>query len=220
MSEKIGIVAGIATFLVFSVLCAWHHITMMPHQPLPIDPAPSAAVTPPPVAPAAVPAPLPPIMQSQPVFIPPATVGVTPIVPPIPTAPVTKPTTKEPSLPQSDIRPLRGKIIEFYFGSDILTPKGRGALNALLPALRRDPNLRVEIAGHTDDLGAEDHNLALSQRRADTVRRYLINQGITEQHLNSRGYGSSLPIADNATSEGRQRNRRTEIVVHPSALGS
>jgi outer membrane protein OmpA-like peptidoglycan-associated protein len=101
-----------------------------------------------------------------------------------------------------------------------LTPKGREILDSLLPVLRNNPKLYVEIAGHTDNLGAQDYNLALSQRRAEVVRKYFIAQGVERNILIAQGYGSSWPIADNTAAEGRQRNRRTEIIIHPSVLGS
>jgi len=62
--------------------------------------------------------------------------------------------------------------------------------------------------------------LALSQRRAEAVKKYFLAQGIAEQRLITQGYGFSLPIADNATAEGRQRNRRAEVIVHSSAAES
>jgi len=77
----------------------------------------------------------------------------------------------------------------------------------------------LEISGHTDNLGAKEYNLALNQRQADAVKDYFIAQGVAEQSLVAQGYGFSLPIADNATVEGRQRNRRTEVTVHPLPWG-
>jgi OOP family OmpA-OmpF porin len=71
---------------------------------------------------------------------------------------------------------------------------------------------RVEVGGHTDGRGSEAHNLALSQRRAETVRAYLIEKGLSAERLVARGYGKAQPAADNATAAGRYRNRRVELL--------
>lgn len=71
---------------------------------------------------------------------------------------------------------------------------------------------RVEVGGHTDGRGSEALNLALSQRRAETVRAYLISQGLSPDRLVARGYGKTLPVADNDTDAGRARNRRVELI--------
>ena len=73
--------------------------------------------------------------------------------------------------------------------------------------------MRVRIEGHTDAVGAVEHNLALSEARAAAVREYLIGQGLTPDRLESKGYGPTLPLESNATAEGRERNRRVEFVI-------
>lgn len=77
-----------------------------------------------------------------------------------------------------------------------------------------DTGLSVEIGGHTDDVGSEADNLTLSESRANAVRDYLIQQGVPAQGITAKGYGESRPRADNATAEGRSRNRRTEFRVN------
>jgi outer membrane protein OmpA-like peptidoglycan-associated protein len=215
--EKIGIVAGTVAFLGFLLFCTWHH-SVGPGVHHPSDISPPAAAVIPPIASAVVP-PSTVVIESPPVPLPLPTLEATPTDSLIPAEP-TERTSKEQSHPQSLTPTLRSKVVEFYAESDRLTPKGRGTLNTLLPILRKNPNTHLEIAGHADNVGAQDYNLALSQRRAETVKNYFIARGVAEQHLVARGYGSSLPIADNATAEGRQRNRRTEIIVHSSAIGS
>jgi len=121
---------------------------------------------------------------------------------------------------ESQTQTLRKKVIEFYANSDLLTAKGRETIDSLLPALRNNSRTHVEITGHADNVGTQDYNLALSQRRAEAVKKYFLAQGIAEQRLITQGYGFSLPIADNATAEGRQRNRRAEVIVHSSAAES
>jgi len=76
-----------------------------------------------------------------------------------------------------------------------------------------DTGLKVEIGGHTDDVGLDADNLSLSKRRADAVRNHLISQGVPAHHLTARGYGESRPRVTNDTEAGRARNRRTEFKV-------
>jgi OOP family OmpA-OmpF porin len=75
----------------------------------------------------------------------------------------------------------------------------------------------LEISGHTDSSGKPDHNRDLSQRRAESVRMYFINRGISADRLQAIGFGQDRPIADNMTAAGRSRNRRTEFkLINPS----
>lgn len=106
---------------------------------------------------------------------------------------------------------LRGRTVEFDSGSATLTPRGRATLEALLPALRADTVSRLEIGGHTDGQGDPADNLRLSEDRARTVRGWLELQGVAGDRLTTRGYGATVPVADDATAEGRQRNRRIEF---------
>jgi len=215
MTEKLGIVVGVVSFVGFSVFCTWHH-AMSPGMHLPDSASPPSASLNSPFSSAVLPA-SPTVTNSPLTSLPsPETVIPVPVPPTPPSEPQKGKETSQQSLPHT----LRGKVVEFYADSDILTPKGRGALNTILPVLRHHPATRVEIAGHTDNLGTEDYNLALSQRRAETVKQYFLSQGVAEDHLLTQGYGSSLPIADNATAEGRQRNRRTEVIVRPFSMGS
>jgi outer membrane protein OmpA-like peptidoglycan-associated protein len=79
--------------------------------------------------------------------------------------------------------------------------------------LKEHPELtRLRISGHTDNRGAHDYNVQLSQDRAEAVRRFLIQRGVEPGRLEAKGYGPDQPIDTNATSEGRQRNRRTEFI--------
>jgi outer membrane protein OmpA-like peptidoglycan-associated protein len=78
--------------------------------------------------------------------------------------------------------------------------------------LKGHGDVTVEVAGHTDSRGSDAYNMNLSQQRADAVRRYLIDKGVAADRLTAKGYGESKPIADNATDEGRFKNRRVELV--------
>jgi OOP family OmpA-OmpF porin len=103
--------------------------------------------------------------------------------------------------------------------------KGKAELNessfpllTLLANIARNCDTRLEIASHTDAEGDATINLKLSQRRADAVRRYLVQSGVAAEALEARGYGETQPIADNATEEGRQANRRVEFRVIGDAV--
>jgi OOP family OmpA-OmpF porin len=74
------------------------------------------------------------------------------------------------------------------------------------------PEVRVEVAGHTDSIGTEEYNEDLSYRRARAVKDYLVSEGVAADRMDVRGFGESRPIADNASEDGRAKNRRVELV--------
>lgn len=86
-------------------------------------------------------------------------------------------------------------------------------LKFLLKFLKQNPSMSIEVQGHTDDVGKDEDNLNLSQKRAESVRDYLIERGINPERLVAKGYGESHPVAGNITDEDRARNRRTEIKI-------
>jgi outer membrane protein OmpA-like peptidoglycan-associated protein len=90
-------------------------------------------------------------------------------------------------------------------------------LERLLAVLSGYPESDITIEGHTDSLGAEAFNHDLSQRRADSVKVYLIAHGIVTQRLTALGKGGSRPVAGNHNAAGRRRNSRIEIIVHTAA---
>jgi outer membrane protein OmpA-like peptidoglycan-associated protein len=81
------------------------------------------------------------------------------------------------------------------------------------------PGLRLEVEGHTDSVGSDDYNQQLSEKRAGAVRDYLVQQGISADGIVSRGLGKTQPVASNDTAEGRQQNRRVELVLSGDAIG-
>lgn len=103
--------------------------------------------------------------------------------------------------------------IFFATGSYELSETSVPELNVLYKFLTTNPNLEIEIQGHTDDVGSDKDNLSLSQQRADAVRDYLVEMGIPQERISSKGYGENQPIADNETEEGRSENRRTAFKV-------
>ena len=94
-----------------------------------------------------------------------------------------------------------------------LKKESKAELNKLYEFLSYNKEVKIEISGHTDSTGNEDHNKTLSQNRAESVVNYLINKGIDKSRLTFKGLGSDKPIADNDTEEGRKLNRRTEFMV-------
>lgn len=104
--------------------------------------------------------------------------------------------------------------ITFASGSSELDENAKKELDKLVEILNRPRfrNKRLRIEGHTDSDGHRDRNKDLSQRRADSVRTYLMEKGIPETRLDAQGYGETRSIADNETAEGREKNRRVEIV--------
>lgn len=79
--------------------------------------------------------------------------------------------------------------------------------------MSQNERLRIRVEGHTDSDGKPDHNQDLSTRRAASVRTYLVGKGVAEERLESTGCGQNVPIADNATDDGKQQNRRVEFVI-------
>lgn len=105
--------------------------------------------------------------------------------------------------------------ITFDFGQAGVKPQFYGVLNNLATTLNQFPETRVQIAGHTDNVGSDAANLQLSQQRANSVRSYMASNGVNPQRMQAVGYGESRPIADNSTDYGRAQNRRVEITLIP-----
>ena len=103
--------------------------------------------------------------------------------------------------------------IFFATASYELRPESTVELNKLAVILQQNPDVQVEIGGHTDNEGTEAYNKRLSEQRAQAVVRYLTQRGIAANRLRSKGYGATSPIAPNTTPEGRAQNRRTEVKV-------
>ncbi len=101
--------------------------------------------------------------------------------------------------------------IFFATGSATLLAKSYKPLNALAALLKANTDLGMDIEGHTDNTGTDAINTKLSQRRAESVMKYLKGKGVTVDRMSAKGYGSSLPIADNSTAAGRAQNRRVEL---------
>ncbi len=116
----------------------------------------------------------------------------------------------------SDVDKLSGSPVslqgvKFRYDSSELTDQSRAILDQVATVLRKQTHVLHEVAGHTDSQGEPGYNLRLSQRRAETVRQYLISRGVDAGNLKARGYGGSQPIADNSTWAGLVSNRRVEL---------
>lgn len=103
--------------------------------------------------------------------------------------------------------------VNFEFNSARLTPNAKIVLQDVVDTLAGQPELRVEIAGHTDSKGLAEYNKQLSQERAQSVKRFLVDNGIDADRLKAVGYGETKPRADNDTQAGREENRRVEFSV-------
>ncbi|MBF0182796.1 MAG: OmpA family protein [Magnetococcales bacterium] len=105
------------------------------------------------------------------------------------------------------------KNLTFRFNSAKIQAKDTGTIKDTANVLKQNPDLKVEIQGHTDNVGKPAYNKKLSQRRANAVMKGLIKQGVNKKRLQAKGYGMEKPIASNATKEGRAENRRVELRV-------
>src|SRR5947209_13067699 len=118
----------------------------------------------------------------------------------------------------------RGLIVNmsdvlFDTGSFTLKPGAREKLAKISGVLLAHSGLTLQIEGHTDSVGGDEFNQQLSERRADSVRDFLAEQGVPGSSITARGFGKTQPVASNDTIEGRQRNRRVELVVNGDAIG-
>ena len=119
----------------------------------------------------------------------------------------------------------RGLVVDmgdvlFDLGKSDIRPEGREALAKLTGIVINYPSLKLTIEGHTDNLGNPESNQALSLQRANAVRDYLVSQGLNTDSLSAEGLGENNPVADNDTPEGRQKNRRVEIIVSGEVIGT
>jgi outer membrane protein OmpA-like peptidoglycan-associated protein len=104
----------------------------------------------------------------------------------------------------------------FPFDSDQILPAGRENLRQLANSLRDYPETEVLIVGHTDSQGADDYNMRLSYRRAESARTFLTSQGVPGARIRVEGRGETEPVADNTTDAGRAQNRRVEVAIFAS----
>ena len=119
----------------------------------------------------------------------------------------------------------RGLIVSmpdvlFDFNKYTLKPEARERLARISGIVLAYPDLKLQIEGYTDSIGSEEYNQTLSEKRAETVRAYLISSGVSMDSVAARGKGKADPIADNSTAAGRKLNRRVEMIVSGDVIGS
>ncbi len=119
----------------------------------------------------------------------------------------------------------RGLIVNmsdvlFDTGKSTLRPLAREKLAKVAGIVSGHPGLRLDVEGHTDSVGGDDYNQQLSEQRAAAVRDYLMQQGMPANSLTAKGFGKTQPVASNETAEGRQQNRRVELVISGEVIGT
>ncbi len=119
----------------------------------------------------------------------------------------------------------RGLIVNmsdvlFDTGKATLRPGAREKLAKIAGIVMSHPGLMLQVEGHTDSVGSEDYNQTLSEKRAASVRDYLVQQGVKDSTITAKGLGESMPVADNTNAAGRQLNRRVEMVVSGDIIGT
>ena len=115
-----------------------------------------------------------------------------------------------------EIRNLLNKAmsgIQFENGKATIKKSSYKVLDEIAKTFINNPNYMVEVQGHTDNVGKHSYNVDLSERRAQSVRTYLVNKGVPAERLTAHGYGPDKPIADNKTKAGRAKNRRVEFNI-------
>jgi outer membrane protein OmpA-like peptidoglycan-associated protein len=119
----------------------------------------------------------------------------------------------------------RGLIVSmsdvlFDTGRFSLKPGAREKLAKVAGILLAYPGLNIEVGGYTDNVGGDAMNQTLSENRADSVRDYLVQEGVATNSVSAKGFGNTLPVASNDNSAGRQQNRRVELLVSGDAIGN
>ena len=167
-------------------------------------PVAASAPPPPPPPPAAPPPPPPP--------------AVTQAAPPEAAKPAAPPPARAIKIPPKGSVTLTG--VTFALDSANLTDSSRPVLDGVATGLKQHPLLKVELQGYTDSTGSVAYNMRLSRRRAQSVRQYLIGDGVDPSQLRARGYGPHDPVASNRTAEGRALNRRVvlEVLSNPNSI--
>lgn len=107
-----------------------------------------------------------------------------------------------------------GAELLFETNKSTLRSEHFATLNPIVDYLIQHPERSVKISGHTDDTGSIVHNLTLSKKRADVVAEYLVNNGVDINRVETSGFGSTKPLVENNTEEGRKKNRRVELLIH------
>ena len=103
--------------------------------------------------------------------------------------------------------------LEFETNLDVIKSGSKPALTELANTLKKKPDWKLMLSGHTDNVGDDDANMILSKKRAESVKKFLTTQGIDENRIKTEFFGESQPLEDNNTAAGRQKNRRVEFKI-------
>jgi outer membrane protein OmpA-like peptidoglycan-associated protein len=119
----------------------------------------------------------------------------------------------------------RGLIVSmpdvlFDFNKYTLKPEARERLAKISGIVEAYPGLKLQVEGHTDSIGSDEYNVQLSEKRADSVRAYLVSNGVRPDSVSAQGFGKADPVADNSTASGRKLNRRVDMVVSGDVIGT
>ena len=104
-------------------------------------------------------------------------------------------------------------VVHFDYDQSDLRPDDRAILDAKIPILQANPAIKIRVAGHTDERGSDEYNLALGQRRAATVKRYLVDHGIADARIETISYGEERPVAQGSDESAYAQNRRAEFEI-------
>lgn len=137
----------------------------------------------------------------------------TPATPPPAPAPVTAATPPPAPAPAPAPPDYNFNNIQFEFNSGILKTESYPTLDKAVAEMKKDPSAKFALKGYASAEGTDQHNMILSQDRANSVKAYLVNSGVNADNLTTKGYGEANPIADNNTEAGRVINRRVEMKV-------
>ncbi len=139
----------------------------------------------------------------------------TPVVPAVPEAnKIEVPQPKSLQAIQAQLNTLvKNSPVQFLYAKDILTNKSKSLLDKIIMIIKQNPDFNLEIAGHTDSDGTRKHNIILSQKRAESVKEYMLLKGISKDRLRAVGYGESQPLVPNNSRKNKQINRRVEFKV-------
>lgn len=115
------------------------------------------------------------------------------------------------------VRATLNAAIHFDYDQSDLRADDRALLDAKVPILQANPNVKIRVAGHTDERGSDEYNLALGQRRAATVKRYLVDHGIADARIETISYGEERPVAQGSDETAYAQNRRAEFEITAGA---
>ncbi len=132
---------------------------------------------------------------------------------PAPPPPPPPPAPKPKPAPRVERTIILDDVL-FDFDKSNIKPEAAAILDRLVTFMNENKDKKVSLSGHTDSIGTEAYNQALSERRVNSVRDYIVKKGVAGNRVSGQGFGESKPIADNKTREGRAKNRRVEVKVN------